>query len=102
MNQFGITDDDLADVLIVLKKFNSVEEAFIFGSRAKGNYKKGSDIDIAVKGKNVNYEIISQINYMLNEETMMPYHFDIVNYNTIKNKNLLDHINRVGVRIYSK
>ncbi|MEW4901747.1 nucleotidyltransferase domain-containing protein [Clostridium tetani] len=45
----------------------------MFGSRAKGNYKPGSDIDIAIYGENINLDILSKLNSILEEKSPMPY-----------------------------
>ncbi len=50
-----------------MQKFSAVEQAVIFGSRAKGNYKKGSDVDIAILGKDIDDKLTSKISYILNE-----------------------------------
>jgi predicted nucleotidyltransferase len=98
-NQFGFETGDLETILAVIKQYPAVEQAIIFGSRAKGNYKKGSDVDIALKG-DINFNIISRINSTLNEETNLPYKFDIINYAQIDNLALSEHINRVGIVFY--
>ena len=97
---FGLIDTDLNNIRAVISKHSDVETAFIFGSRAKGNYRNGSDVDIALKGTSLNYKTIVEISSELNEETLMPYHFDILNYHTINNDDLINHINRVGVSFY--
>lgn len=86
---FGLNDKEIEEIKSVLKS-NNIKKAFIFGSRAKGNYKKGSDIDIAIDGDE------RKISYLLNEESSLPYYFDVVNISKIKNKNLSDHIKRAG------
>ncbi len=96
---FGLTEEDLSTIVSVLGRHKEVKEAWIFGSRAKGNFKHGSDVDIAVKGPAISHEVIVSISSELNEETNMPYQFDIVNYHTINNRDLVEHIDRVGVRI---
>lgn len=101
-NKFGLLDSDLEAILSVLSNYAQVEKAYIFGSRAKGNYKNGSDVDIAMKGEGINFGTVSQISYFLNEETNMPYKFDVLNYHSIKEAELLMHIDRVGVEIYSQ
>ncbi|WP_425636611.1 nucleotidyltransferase family protein [Algoriphagus yeomjeoni] len=101
-NKFGLLDSDLEAILSVLSNHAQVESAYIFGSRAKGNYKNGSDVDIAMKGEGIDFDTVSQISYFLNEETNMPYKFDVLNYHTIKEPDLLEHIDRVGVEIYSQ
>ncbi len=50
---FGLTPSDLAEIIRTIQRNSAVVEAIMFGSRAKGNYKKGSDIDIAIKGKEI-------------------------------------------------
>ncbi len=100
--RFGITDGDLQNIVLVLTKFPEVEHAIIFGSRAKGNYKSGSDVDIALKGKNISFLTVARINAILNEETSMPYKFDVLNCETITNIELLEHIDRIGMEIYAK
>jgi uncharacterized protein len=99
---YGLKDADLKIICNVFHNEGKIEEAIIFGSRAQGNYKNGSDIDIALKGKEIDAGIISQISYQLNEETLLPYKFDIINYNAISNKDLVDQINQTGIIIYTK
>lgn len=99
---FGLKQKDIDQISSVLRGFDAVLQALIFGSRARGNYKKGSDIDIAIKGDGIGYSIVSEIAYLLNDETLMPYFFDVVHYNSITNENLIDHIDRVGVVFYEQ
>mgnify|MGYP001473432690 CR=1 FL=1 len=76
--------------------------ALIVGSRATRNYKHVSDVDIVLKGVAVNYNTGLSISSVLNKETLMPYRFDVVNYNTIQNQDLKSHIDRVGKLIYER
>lgn len=101
-NQFGLNDSDISTIRAVLAQNANVERALVFGSRAKGNYKTGSDVDIAVVGKLITFKDVSAISYQLNEETSMPYKFDIVNYYTIKEEELIKHIDRVGVEVFHR
>ncbi|MCF8231242.1 MAG: nucleotidyltransferase domain-containing protein [Bacteroidales bacterium] len=101
-NEVKLRSDDIKAIIDVLEKSPEVEQGILFGSRAKGNSRNGSDVDIAVKGEHIDYKAISHISYLLNEETTMPYHFDVLNYHTIKSRELLDHIERVGITIYQK
>lgn len=98
----GLEDEDLQNITTVLNTYTEVEEAVIFGSRAKGNYKNASDVDIALKGTSLNYTITGNISYLLNEETQMLYQFDVLNYYTINNKDLTEHINRIGISFYKR
>lgn len=101
-NKFGLTGEDVAAIIAILSQEPYVDKAFIFGSRAKGNFKNGSDVDIALKGKNLTFNTISRISYLLNEETRMPYKFDVINYHTIEEPALATHIDRVGIEFYSQ
>ncbi|MBA4166416.1 MAG: nucleotidyltransferase domain-containing protein [Chitinophagaceae bacterium] len=94
-------ETDLDAIAVVLKDETAVRQALIFGSRAKGNYRPGSDVDIVLKGENITSQITAHISFLLNDEGLLPYKFDVLNYYTIDNKDLIDHINRVGKIIYS-
>lgn len=99
---FGLTEQELREIVTCIKTREMINEALVFGSRAKGTYSKGSDIDIALKGNSVSHEDVREISMKLNEESYLPWHFDIINYNTIDNQNLREHIDRVGKLIYQK
>ncbi len=99
---FGLRAGDIENIIAVIQQQNEVQEAMIFGSRAKGNYKNGSDIDIALKGSGVNHITSGNVSHALNEETQMPYTFDVLSYQTISNKDLMEHIDRVGICFYKR
>ena len=101
-NEFGLYKTDIEEIVAVLKSVPEVDEAIVFGSRAKGNFRNGSDLDIAIKGKDISFSAISHLSYVLNEDTLMPYKFDILDYNTISNTDLKEHINRIGKTLYKK
>ncbi len=96
---FGLRDSDIESISKFLKEFDNIQEAILFGSRAKGNFAHGSDVDIAIVG-DFDFQTLTYLSYLLNEESMMPYKFDIVDYSTIENKELKKHIDRVGRSIY--
>ena len=100
-NRFGLLNADIEAIIKTLRKYSKVKSAFIFGSRAKGNYNSGSDVDIALKGPELDFGTINQISYCLNEETNMPYNFDVLNYESIKEPALKEHIDRMGIEIYN-
>ena len=101
-NRFGLLDVDIEIIMQILRKNPKVERAYIFGSRAKGNFINGSDVDIALKGTDLDFDTISQVSYWLNEETNMPYRFDVLNYESINEPKLLEHIDRLGIEFYSR
>ncbi len=98
----GLNAGDIKAITDVLKKFPTVETAFIYGSRAMGTFRTGSDIDIALKGKQLSADTCSRIHFELEEETLLPYFFDITHYASLENQNLKDHIDQVGVVFYQK
>jgi len=100
-NRFGLLDTDIEAIIKMLSKQPKVISAFIFGSRAKGNYHNGSDVDIVLKGNELDFETLNQLSFWLNEDTAMPYKFDLLNYDSIKEPALKEHIDRVGIKIYS-
>ncbi len=98
---FGLKDDIITKIKEVFTIFSEIEEAVVYGSRAKGNYKQGSDIDITLKGSKLTHAILNKISLAL-ENLVLPYTFDISIYHHIDNANLIDHINRIGVNLYKK
>ncbi|SUY66782.1 nucleotidyltransferase domain-containing protein [Clostridium tetani] len=70
---FGLRESDLEYIVNIISGFDEIEKAYIFGSRAKGNYKPGSDIDIAIYGENINLDLLSKLNSILEEKSPMPY-----------------------------
>lgn len=97
----GLKEKYIEEILKVFEQFPKIESAIIFGSRALDKYKSGSDVDIAIKGTDLSLEDILKISWMLNEETMIPLRLEVVDYKSITNKNLIDHIDSVGKEIYN-
>ena len=75
----------------------SYYEAYVFGSRALGNYKPGSDIDIAIVGEHITRQDILYLMDVLNEVEPLPYFIDIVHFNSLQNHQLKEHILKKGV-----
>ena len=103
MNQaFGISDLSYKLLHETFKSYGQVEEVILFGSRAKGDYKKGSDIDLAIKGEECNASLALDIKAYINEELATPYMVDVVDYNSLTNAELKAHIDSVGISFYTK
>lgn len=98
---FGLKENEIAQLKYCFSKCKEIRKAIVFGSRAMGNYKNGSDVDIALVGENINHKTITQILNFL-EETVMPYEFDLVIFNSIKSEKLIRHIDEFGIEIYSR
>ncbi len=95
----GLSDKDMMLIRQAIQMLPEIEQVILFGSRAKGTYKKGSDVDLAIKGRAVNYDTALHLARILNEEMPLPYFFDVVNYHSITETLLLQHIDRVGISI---
>lgn len=95
----GLTQTDIKRITAAIKQFPEIDKAVIFGSRAKGTHKKASDVDLAIKGRAVTPETIQRLSFLLNEELPLPYFFDVVHYEALENRQLVEHIDRVGKSI---
>jgi predicted nucleotidyltransferase len=98
----GLQPREIEKIIKAAEGLPEIEEMILFGSRAKGNFKKASDIDLAIKGKEITDTTVKQLSSRLNEELPLPYFFDVIDYKSINNTDLLKHINRVGNLIYKK
>jgi len=98
---FGLTDQDEKHIQSALLRFPEIERAILFGARAMGNSKKGSDVDLAIVGQNTTSTTVLRLRALLNEELPLPYFFDVVKYETITNDNLKRHIDEHGVVLFS-
>ena len=99
--EFGLSEDTLEKIRKVFSSFSEIEEVVIYGSRAKGNFKPGSDVDLTLKGGKLTHNILNRVNLKL-DDLLLPYIIDTSLFGNIDNKDLLDHINRVGKVFYKK
>lgn len=96
--KYGIPQSDLQQIVTILQNNPKIKEAILFGSRAKGNFESGSDIDIALKGIDLSLEDILNAKTEI-EELFLPWKVDLVNYHRIKENELIEHIARVGISL---
>ena len=94
----GLSSNDLERIIRIIKKCPKIKDAILFGSRAKGTFSNGSDIDIALKGKDILLNDILDLSIEL-DELYLPYKFDLVIYDRIKEDALKDHINTIGISL---
>ena len=99
--EYGLKESVLESIVDIFARHPKIEKVLLYGSRAKGNYKKESDIDLALIGENINMQDLHRILLEL-DELYLPYGFDLAIFKNIKNKDLVDHINRLGIIIYQK
>ena len=100
MQKFGLNERVIEEIINILKKYKEVESAKIFGSRARGNYRKASDIDIALFGSKLTHSINTKIYYEI-DELYLPYKIDLINFNSIADEDKLkENILKEGVEFY--
>jgi predicted nucleotidyltransferase len=95
---FGLSERAINKLNSVFAQHPSIEKAMLFGSRAKGNYKKGSDIDLSLVG-NISFKEFLRINNEI-DDLLLPWIVDLSLFSHIKNEALIAHINRIGCVFY--
>jgi len=96
---FGLSQTNIDNIRKVLRQFPDIEAAYLYGSRAKGNYKPSSDIDLVLKGNALNLVQLSKVLLKL-DDLYLPNQFDVSLYHHIDNQDLIKHIERVGIDLY--
>jgi len=99
--KYGLEDPVIEKICSVLDQFPSISKAILYGSRAKGNFKRGSDIDLCLFGKDLDQVLVYRIEESL-DDLLLPYQFDLSAYSSLSNKELIDHIDRIGVIFYQR
>jgi len=100
--KYGLPEAVREKICSVLSRYPQVELAILYGSRAKGNYKNGSDIDLTLRGSadltlNVLYKILNDL-----DDLLLPYSIDLSIFDDISDRDVIEHIQRVGVIFYKK
>ena len=97
---FGLSEKSFNALVDALHAFSRVEDVLIFGSRALGNAKNGSDVDLALRGARVDERTAAAVSTLLNEELPLPYFFDVLVFDSIEDTALLEHIKKYGQSIF--
>lgn len=97
--KFGLSDTVIRELQDVFRRHASIEKVLIFGSRSKGNFRAGSDIDLAVIGKGIDYSQLLTIQCEI-ENLEMLYRIDLLDYQKEIGTPIGDHIDRVGQVFY--
>lgn len=98
--EYGLSSETIQNIRAVLSQYKQIREVWLFGSRAKGNYHAGSDIDLAIKSEQFTTSELLKLQVDLGELELL-YKIDLVLYHTIKEPALRQHIDRVGKLFYS-
>ena len=100
--KYGLSDKQIEEIVKIIDTYKEVEKALVFGSRATGRYKNGSDVDIAIFGEKADTGLASKIKFYLEEETYLPYFFDVIAYNSLQSEELKKHIDTYGKVLYKR
>lgn len=98
-SKFGTPDSSMTQIVALLRSTEGVETAKIFGSRAMGNYRDGSDIDIAVVAPSLDHNQYLRLCSKL-DDLFLPYKIDLVLIHQVDNSSLIEHIDRVGIELW--
>ncbi|MCR9016740.1 nucleotidyltransferase domain-containing protein [Aquiflexum gelatinilyticum] len=100
MEKFGLNKTTIHSINSVFESHPNIERSLIYGSRAKGNFRTGSDIDLTLFGEKLTLSELLKIENEL-DDLMLPYKIDISIFHKIESRNLTDHIQRIGKEFYS-
>jgi len=98
---YGLKEEVISKLKLIFSKYENIEKVIIYGSRAMGNYRNGSDIDLCFFGEDLSLDTLYKVEEDI-EDLLLPYLFDMSIYSHIDNEGLIDHINRVGVGFYKR
>ena len=96
---YGLSDKVIADINGVFRKYPNIRKVILFGSRAKGTYSEGSDIDLAIVGENISFNQWLDLNIQI-EDLGLLYKVDLIDYNKVCDTPIGEHIRRVGKEFY--
>lgn len=100
--RYGLPEATIERIGRVLARHPQVEEAILYGSRAKGTYKNGSDIDLTLRGgADLTLPVLYRIADEL-DDLLLPYRIDLSIFANINDPAVLDHFQRVGCVFYAK
>lgn len=99
--RFGLKEAPIEKICGVFARYPQIEKAVIYGSRAKGNYKNGSDIDLTLHGKGLTLDILYKIMTEI-DDLLLPYKIDLSIFEQLTDPDFIEHIRRVGIVFYDK
>lgn len=98
LEKTGLNQETFNSLKSVFQGASGVEDVILYGSRAKGNFKEGSDIDLVLVGKSLSTSDLLKIEVLI-DDLLLPYKVDLCLFHQITEQSLLDHIKRVGFSI---
>ena len=101
-DRFGLKETTIEKIQLVFSKHKEIEKVIIYGSRAMGNFKNGSDIDVTLcGGKELTFDLMLTVMREL-DDLLLPYTFDVSIFTDIRDPDVRDHIQRVGIIFYTR
>ena len=101
MNRFGLKPETIAEINQIFSTYSEISKVVLYGSRAKGNYKNGSDIDLTLISDRLNHRQLLQIQNQI-DDLLLAYSIDLSIFSSIDNLHLIEHIDRVGITFYDR
>lgn len=98
---YGLRDKIIQEINGIFSQYPQIDKAILYGSRAKGNYRNGSDIDLTLQGDELTLTTLFRIETEL-DDLMLPYKIDLSILHQIGNSDLVNHIERVGQVFYQR
>jgi predicted nucleotidyltransferase len=95
MTKFGLPQRTMNELHAIFKKYPQVEKVIIYGSRALGKERTGSDIDLTLLGSSLNWQDLEHVSGAIDDS-------DLSIFNQIDHPDLKDHIHRVGQLFYER
>jgi uncharacterized protein len=99
--KYGLLKEDIKSLVSIISSNDKVDKIILFGSRAKGNYTNGSDIDLAIKGHLLKLNDLLDLKIKI-DNLSLPYKIDIIIYGSINEPDLISHIDRIGISLYER
>ncbi|MES2801207.1 MAG: nucleotidyltransferase domain-containing protein [Bdellovibrionota bacterium] len=95
----GLSLENVDQLKQIFKKYPTIQKVVLYGSRAKGNYKPASDIDLTMFTAETDLSFLFKVENEI-DDLLLPYKVDLSIYSLLDNDQLKDHINRVGKVFY--
>lgn len=97
----GLSDATVGLISGVFERFPEIHAVNLFGSRAKGTHKPGSDIDLSLVGESLDWQLVGRIHDAL-DDLLLPYRFSLVVLDSDTDPDIAAHIRRVGFRLFER
>ena len=98
---FGLREGIIDEIVNVISKYEEIDKAVVFGSRARGDYKKTSDIDLGIFSSNISSTKLNLLRDNIDTLDII-YKVDVVHFESLNKEGIIKNIKSEGVIIYSR